>query len=81
MQSIYNSLDPSKRITSRDALDHDFFSTDPLPVSAERTLRHLPDNCFEMTVPQGRKQAINHMQRPKETHGMGVSAGMGDRLY
>ena len=68
-------------MSSKDALDHEFFTSDPLPVCADRTLRHLPDNCFEMTAPQRPKQVVSHVQKPRDTAQMGVSAGMGDRLY
>lgn len=76
-------LDPSRRITSKSALEHEFFSSSPLPVSAERTLRHLPDNCFEMTAPQRPRQGGTHIPRPRETQAVGGGMGvlMGDRLY
>jgi len=47
-------LDPSKRIDSDGALDHEFLWTDPLPCSLERMLSRHANSMFEYLAPQRR---------------------------
>ena len=57
-------LDPTKRITTIDALDHDFFWTDPMPVSIGKTLSMHNHSMFEYLAPQRRPDvaaAANHV--------------------
>jgi len=53
-------LDPSKRIDSDGALDHEFLWTDPLPCSLERMLSQHTNSMFEYLAPQRRGGAAHH---------------------
>jgi len=53
-------LDPSKRIDSDGALDHEFLWTDPLPCSLERMLSQHANSMFEYLAPQRRGGAVHH---------------------
>lgn len=55
-------LDPSKRIDSDGALDHEFLWTDPLPCSLERMLSQHTNSMFEFLAPGrgGRGGAAHH---------------------
>ena len=45
-------LDPSKRIDSNQALNDDFFWTDPMPCSLERMLSNHAQSMFEYLAPR-----------------------------
>ncbi|XP_043494436.1 cyclin-dependent kinase 9-like [Polistes fuscatus] len=45
-------LDPDKRIDAHDALDHDFFWTDPMPCELDKMLAQHSQNMFEFFIPR-----------------------------
>ena len=45
-------LDPSKRVETDAALDHDFFWTDPMPCSLEKMLSNHNASMFEYLAPR-----------------------------
>jgi cyclin-dependent kinase 9 len=57
------TLDPKKRIDTDDALDHDFFWTEPLP--SDLKLEKLNSSMFEFTAQHHRRNQINRQpQKP-----------------
>eukprot|EP00096_Caligus_rogercresseyi_P012422 TRINITY_DN5202_c0_g1_i1.p1 TRINITY_DN5202_c0_g1~~TRINITY_DN5202_c0_g1_i1.p1 ORF type:complete len:393 (-),score=40.62 TRINITY_DN5202_c0_g1_i1:347-1525(-) len=70
-------LDPALRIDSDSALNHDFFWTDPMPCSLERTLSNHSSSMFEYLAPrrganihaQQMQQAAVAAQRPPHNEG------------
>lgn len=56
-------LDPTKRIDSDAALNHDFFWTDPMPCSLERMLSKHLQSMFEYLAPR-RGGSITHAPPP-----------------
>jgi len=56
-------LDPSKRIDSDSALDHDFLWTDPLPCSLETMLSKHNTSMFELTQRRGGAGAAAQQQQ------------------
>ncbi|XP_071529879.1 cyclin-dependent kinase 9-like isoform X2 [Panulirus ornatus] len=53
------TLDPSKRIDSSSALDHDFFWTDPMPSDLSKMLSQHTQSMFEYLAPARRPGASN----------------------
>lgn len=53
-------LDPSKRLDSDSALNHDFFWSDPMPVDLAITLSHYSSSMFEFTT--SRQRQVNQNQ-------------------
>lgn len=51
------TLDPKKRIDSDEALDHDFFWTDPLPIDLK--LEKLSNSMFEYTAQSFKRNQFN----------------------
>lgn len=47
-------LDPSKRVDSDSALNHDFFWTDPMPCDLSKMLAHHTQSMFEYLAPPRR---------------------------
>lgn len=47
-------LDPSKRIDSDSALNHDFFWTDPMPSDLSKMMAQLTQSMFEYLAPSRR---------------------------
>ena len=58
------TLDPKKRMDSDDALDHDFFWTEPLP--SDLKLDKLNSSMFEYTAQNFKR---NQFQRPAKPAG------------
>jgi len=54
LQDKLLTLDPSKRIDSDNALNHDFFWTDPMPQDLAPMLSKLKDSMFEFLAPPRR---------------------------
>lgn len=54
------SLDPKKRIDSDEALDHDFFWTEPLPMDLK--LEKLNASMFEYTAQNFKRNQFNRQQ-------------------
>lgn len=50
-------VDPSKRIDADNALNHDFFWSDPMPESFAKTLSHHTNSMFEYLSQPRRRQA------------------------
>lgn len=48
------SMDPSKRISAKDALDHDYFWTEPMPSKPENLPKH--PSSHEFTAKKRRQQ-------------------------
>lgn len=88
-------LDPSKRIDSDAALDHDFLWTDPLPCSLEGMLSKHNTSMFEFLAPQRRggvsaavqQQQVHHIQQQQAAaaaaagHKQGQNDGYKDMVY
>ncbi|XP_064113777.1 cyclin-dependent kinase 9-like isoform X1 [Macrobrachium nipponense] len=61
------TLDPSKRIDSSSALDHDFFWTDPMPGDLSKMLSQHTQSMFEYLAPARRPGASNRpMLQPRQ---------------
>jgi serine/threonine protein kinase len=52
------AMDPAKRITAKDALDHDYFWTPPLPTKLEDLPKYPA--CHEFTAKKRRQQAAQN---------------------
>ena len=57
------SLDPSKRMDSDEALNHDFFWTDPMPCDLSRMLATHTTSMFEFLAPRRRRNPVQHQQQ------------------
>lgn len=55
-------LDPSKRLDSDSALNHDFFWTDPMPADLGKKLSMFTNSMFEFNIP--RRRAIPQQAMP-----------------
>ena len=58
-------LDPSKRIDSDSALNHDFFWTDPMPCELGPMLAKHSQSMFEYLAPRRR----SHLKNPLQVNG------------
>ena len=58
-------LDPSKRIDSDTALEHEFFWTDPMPCDLGPMLAKHGQSMFEYLAPRRR----SHLRNPLEVNG------------
>ena len=56
------TLDPKKRIDSDEALDHDFFWSDPMPVDLK--LDRVNQSNFEYTAQNSKRQYNRQAQKP-----------------
>ena len=54
------SMDPTKRISAKEALDHDYFWTDPLPAKPEDLPKHPSSHEF---TAKKRRQQLHHQQQ------------------
>ena len=76
------SLDPTKRLDADNALNHDFFWTDPMPVSLDKMLSKHGQSMFEYLAParRGGRGAMQPqpMQQPaRQQHNEGYM----DRVF
>jgi len=76
------SLDPTKRLDADNALNHDFFWTDPMPCSLERMLGNHGQSMFEYLAParrggRGAMQAQPMQQQARQQHNEGYM----DRVF
>eukprot|EP00088_Acartia_fossae_P006423 TRINITY_DN12957_c1_g1_i1.p1 TRINITY_DN12957_c1_g1~~TRINITY_DN12957_c1_g1_i1.p1 ORF type:complete len:430 (-),score=105.89 TRINITY_DN12957_c1_g1_i1:116-1405(-) len=81
------ALDPAKRLNADEALNHDFFWTDPMPQSLEKMLAPHNQSMFEYLTPRGPHRggrhpalpaaAVNNHQRPQQQHNEGYM----DRVF
>jgi len=55
------SMDPSKRISAKDALDHDYFWTEPMPAKPSELPKYPPSH--EFTAKKKKQQAQQHAQQ------------------
>lgn len=62
------SLNPSNRIDSDTALNHDFFWTDPMPTDLMLTMSKYNTSMFEMHAPKRRGQWTNLQQQRQQQH-------------
>ncbi|XP_031776674.1 cyclin-dependent kinase 9 isoform X2 [Nasonia vitripennis] len=58
------TLDPSKRIDSDSALNHDFFWTDPMPCDLTKMLAQHGQSMFEFLTPHRRAGHMRFQQQP-----------------
>jgi cyclin-dependent kinase 9 len=72
------TLDPKNRMDSDEALNHDFFWTDPLPTQLNLD-KHLK-NMYELTAPPRRPQARPHPQQPPQQKPI-INTQHFDRVY
>lgn len=72
------TLKPENRIDCDTALNHDFFWTDPMPVSLEGTLSKLSSSMFEYLTTNPQR---NHNQQAPASRQNNASHGMVDRVY
>ena len=65
------SLDPGKRMDADNALNHDFFWTDPMPLSLENMLSQHGQSMFEYLAPPRRagRGAMQQQARPLNNEG------------
>lgn len=54
-------VDPSKRINADDALNHDFFWSDPMPSGFDKTLSYHSNSMFEYLSQPRRRVGANQM--------------------
>ena len=60
------TLDPKQRLDSDNALNHDFFWTDPMPGDLSKMLSQHTTSMFEYLAPPRRRGAMHpHAQQPK----------------
>jgi len=76
------SLDPTKRLDADNALNHDFFWTDPMPCSLDRMLSNHGQSMFEYLAParnrgRGAMQAQPMQQQARQQHNEGYM----DRVF
>ena len=78
-------LDPSKRIDTNAALDHDFFWNDPMPCSLEKMLSNHAQSMFEYLVPRkvGKGGGVIGQNQPQNPNGKaeGRHEGYKDLVY
>lgn len=79
------TLDPNKRIDSDNALNHDFFWTDPMPCELAKMLSQHTQSMFEYLAPPRRRVVQQpHAGQPGHQKGMPPSAADGqyhDRVF
>merc|ERR1712240_725280 len=78
------SLDPTKRLDADNALNHDFFWTDPMPCSLERMLANHNQSMFEYLAPTrrgGRAGMPQPMQAQQAAPRQQHNEGYMDRVF
>ncbi|KAL0280533.1 UNVERIFIED_CONTAM: hypothetical protein PYX00_001795 [Menopon gallinae] len=72
-------LDPSKRLDSDSALNHDFFWSDPMPCDLSKMLAQHTQSMFEYLAPPRRPGHMrpHHHQRPSTS----MDSGYQDRVF
>lgn len=73
-------LDPSKRVDSDSALNHDFFWTDPMPGDLSKMLAQHTQSMFEYTAPP-RRAAHNMRQHQHVQRATHTDSGYQDRVF
>ena len=69
--SRFLSLDPEKRISAREALDHDYFWTEPFPAKPEQLPKYAPSYEFtakkkHQAAQQAQQQQQQQQPQPKQ---------------
>lgn len=62
------TLDPSKRVNALDALDDDFFWSDPMPCSLEITMSSFKKSMFQHYVTQQHYQQQQQQHQARQAH-------------
>lgn len=75
-------LCPSRRLDANAALDHDFFWTDPMPLSLEKMLSQHTQSMFEFLAPRrssgtGHQRVTSVQQGGQGTNQSGASGSQG----
>merc|ERR1719421_1577750 len=63
-------MDPEKRISADDALDHEYFWTDPVPATPDQLPKYPPSH--EFTAKKRRQQSQQAAQQPKHAGAPGM---------
>ena len=69
------SLDPTQRLDADNALNHDFFWTDPMPQDLAKMLSNHNTSMFEFLAPPRRRGAAAHPQASQSAAGAGGAQG------
>ncbi|GFR65799.1 cyclin-dependent kinase 9 [Elysia marginata] len=72
------TLDPSRRVNSDDALNHDFFWVEPLPQDLNHMLSRHNKSMFEYLAPPRRRGPI---QQQQGAPGAGPAGGPGGQVF
>ena len=75
------SLDPNKRLDADNALNHDFFWTDPMPCSLDRMLSNHGQSMFEYTAPARRGGRAMQPQPMQQQARQQHNEGYMDRVF
>ncbi|KAK4054262.1 serine/threonine protein kinase, CMGC, CDC2/CDK sub [Microbotryomycetes sp. JL201] len=59
-------LNPAKRLTAREALDHEWFWVDPLPCDPADLPKHVPSKEYDRRKRANEEAAKDHMQRQQQ---------------
>jgi len=73
-------LDPKKRCDANNALDHDFFWTDPMPTSLTETMSKIKISNFEYTTQRANNKQPLVKQAAAINDGASTS-GFPDRIF
>ena len=60
-------MDPDKRITADDALDHEYFWSDPAPATPDQLPKYPPSHEFTAKKRRQQSQAAQQQQQPLQT--------------
>eukprot|EP00118_Oscarella_pearsei_P008341 m.42473 g.42473 ORF g.42473 m.42473 type:complete len:376 (+) comp33359_c0_seq3:91-1218(+) len=80
-------LDPSKRVDSDNALNHDFFWTDPMPCDVIRSLTTQTSSMFEYLAPPRRRgqpapaKGVGGGKPPDSLAGAGLASSAIERVF
>eukprot|EP00090_Calanus_glacialis_P020898 TRINITY_DN3224_c0_g1_i4.p1 TRINITY_DN3224_c0_g1~~TRINITY_DN3224_c0_g1_i4.p1 ORF type:complete len:401 (+),score=142.61 TRINITY_DN3224_c0_g1_i4:135-1337(+) len=75
------SLDPTKRLDADNALNHDFFWTDPMPVSLDKMLSKHGQSMFEYLAPARRGGRAMQPQPMQQQARQQHNEGYMDRVF
>jgi len=75
------SLDPTKRLDADNALNHDFFWTDPMPISLDRMLSNHGQSMFEYLAPARRGGRAMQPQPMQQQARQQHNEGYMDRVF
>lgn len=75
------TLDPAQRINTDDALNHDYFWTDPMPFSLTDKMRSFTQSNFEYTAASKQRAAGNRAPVQAGHMNEKYSGTYGDRVF